>query len=196
MHSRSMSDHIPRLAGKNVMTEPMHVTSGNGVEKAQVGLYMRDSLTIGCQDDRIVTLDIRPIRDREPAEKAPAEGEASPRHDPREVPLEYGKVYPEEQAACGEGAPGGVQTFRGCLPCLLFTDPLGLLYAEVGASGSGHGPLGAEALVSLPEEAPASTKRERIVEAIEREIERLKQLRPGLEPRIDRASHILVVHLA
>lgn len=50
--------------------------------------------------------------------------------------------------------------------------------------------------MSPPEEASVPTKREQIAEAIEREIERLKQVRPGLEPRIDRATHILVAHLA
>jgi hypothetical protein len=42
----------------------------------------------------------------------------------------------------------------------------------------------------------ASSNRERIVEAVEAELERLRQARPALESRIDRASNILLLQLA
>ena len=57
---------------------------------------------------------------------------------------------------------------------------------------------------SIPDDACAATghnarafgNREDVAAAIEEEIARLKELRPGLEARIDRASHLLVVHLS
>lgn len=42
----------------------------------------------------------------------------------------------------------------------------------------------------------AFTNRERISEAVEEELARLREKRPGLVSRIDRASHLLVVHLS
>jgi hypothetical protein len=44
--------------------------------------------------------------------------------------------------------------------------------------------------------ARAFTNRERISEAVEDELARLREKRPGLVSRIDRASHLLVVHLS
>jgi SWIM zinc finger len=44
--------------------------------------------------------------------------------------------------------------------------------------------------------ARASSKCERIVEAVEEELARLREKRPGLASRVDRASHLLVVHLS
>jgi GNAT superfamily N-acetyltransferase len=57
---------------------------------------------------------------------------------------------------------------------------------------------------SIPDDARAATgrdarafgNREAVAAAIEEELARLKELRPGLEARIDRASHLLVVHLS
>jgi SWIM zinc finger len=57
---------------------------------------------------------------------------------------------------------------------------------------------------SIPDDARAATSRdarafgnrEAVAAAIEEELARLKELRPGLEARIDRASHLLVVHLS
>jgi hypothetical protein len=50
--------------------------------------------------------------------------------------------------------------------------------------------------MSLPEEAHAASSQERIAAVIEREIEILRRLRPALKSRIDRASTLVVVHLA
>ena len=44
--------------------------------------------------------------------------------------------------------------------------------------------------------ARAQKSRSRVAEAVEEELARLKELRPGLVSRIDRASHLLVVHLS
>jgi hypothetical protein len=44
--------------------------------------------------------------------------------------------------------------------------------------------------------ARAQKSRSRIAEALEEEIARLKEFRPSLKERIDRASHLLVVHLS
>jgi hypothetical protein len=44
--------------------------------------------------------------------------------------------------------------------------------------------------------ARAASNRERIVEAVEAELERLREARPALESRIDRASSILLLQLA
>src|SRR5215217_3710261 len=72
-----------------------------------------------------------------------------------------------------------------------------MLPAEAGARSCGHGAVGYEALVTLPEEAGAeATSRELIAEIIEQEIEVLRRLRPTLKSRIDRASTLLVAHLA
>jgi hypothetical protein len=57
---------------------------------------------------------------------------------------------------------------------------------------------------SIPDDARAATghdarafgNREAVAAAIEEELARLKELRPALEARIDRASHLLVVHLS
>jgi SWIM zinc finger len=58
--------------------------------------------------------------------------------------------------------------------------------------------MGRTALVIGPEQnAPASsTALEQIAERVEEELERLRELRPALDARIDRASTILVGHLA
>jgi hypothetical protein len=53
-----------------------------------------------------------------------------------------------------------------------------------------------DARASCPVDARAFANREHIASAIEEEIARLKALRPSLEARIDRASHLLVVHLS
>jgi hypothetical protein len=45
-------------------------------------------------------------------------------------------------------------------------------------------------------DAHQATNRERIAKAVEEELERLRELRPHLESRIDRAAHLLVVHLS
>jgi hypothetical protein len=50
--------------------------------------------------------------------------------------------------------------------------------------------------VSTERCARAQKSRGRIAEALEAEIARLKELRPSLKERIDRASHLLVVHLS
>ena len=49
---------------------------------------------------------------------------------------------------------------------------------------------------SIPHDARASSNRERIVEAVEEELARLREKRPGLASRLDRAGHLLVVHLS
>jgi hypothetical protein len=48
----------------------------------------------------------------------------------------------------------------------------------------------------VPHAARASSNRERIVEAVEEELARLREKRPGLASRLDRAGHLLVVHLS
>jgi hypothetical protein len=49
---------------------------------------------------------------------------------------------------------------------------------------------------SIPHDARASSNHERIVEAVEEELARLREKRPGLASRLDRAGHLLVVHLS
>jgi hypothetical protein len=49
---------------------------------------------------------------------------------------------------------------------------------------------------SIPHDARASSNRDRIVEAVEEELARLQEKRPGLASRLDRAGHLLVVHLS
>jgi hypothetical protein len=51
---------------------------------------------------------------------------------------------------------------------------------------------------SIPQDAHASAgaARDRMAEAVEREIERLRELRPALESRLDRASALLVAQLS
>jgi hypothetical protein len=46
------------------------------------------------------------------------------------------------------------------------------------------------------QDARTAANRERIAEAVEEELERLRKLKPGLESRIDRASGILLLQLA
>jgi hypothetical protein len=48
----------------------------------------------------------------------------------------------------------------------------------------------------VPHDARASSNRERIVEAVEEELERLREARPALGSRIDRASSIILLQLA
>jgi hypothetical protein len=49
---------------------------------------------------------------------------------------------------------------------------------------------------SSDQNARAFWNRERISEAVEEELARLREERPGLGSKIDRASHLLVVHLS
>jgi hypothetical protein len=95
-----------------------------------------------------------------------------------------------------EGTQGSVEALQRGVASILSAGPFGLLSAEAGVRRSGDGPLGGEAHVSLPVEANASTSQERIADAVEREIELLRRLRPHLDARLDRASGILVLHLS
>jgi hypothetical protein len=63
----------PPGSGKIGGAEPVRVTNNNSMQKAQIGLPIGESLTTARRDDKIVTVDNLPSRDRRPAEKAPAE---------------------------------------------------------------------------------------------------------------------------
>src|SRR5215210_1247004 len=95
MHALRVSGQIPRPASKIGSAEPGYVTSSRSVLRAQLGLYIGDFLTTGRQSDKIVTLDIRPIRDRKPAEKAPEERALPEGRDTGGDRSRARRVYPE-----------------------------------------------------------------------------------------------------
>src|SRR5215210_6001033 len=171
---------------------------------------MGDSLTIRRQSDKIVTLDIRLIRDREPANEAPAELALPEGRDTGGDLSRARRVYPEGcilihpsevrqyPPRAGRSAPALQRRQQGILP----TRGNGSARA-VSAYRRTDGRSGAAALVSQPAEntgAPltldGASDRDRIAQAVEREIERLRKLRPELDSRIDRAASILVMQLS
>src|SRR5215208_4479946 len=177
--------------------------------KAPLGLYMGSSLPIGRPSDKIVTLDIRPIRDSTPANQAPAERQL-PRADTGGDSSRARRVYPE---GCIRIHPSKA---RWSPPRARRSDPAlqrrqqGILFARghgparaVGAYRRADGRSSAAALMSQSEEnarAPlrpdGASDQDRIAQAVEREIERIREARPHLSSRLDRASNLLLLQLA
>src|SRR5215207_6384852 len=217
MHAPRVSGQIPRPASKIGGAEPAYVTSSHSVRKAQVGLYMGIvfdcGLTSGAVCDtmlqRFERFDRPRTRDRKPVKKAPAElslpgadtgGDVS---RAREVyPEGCLRIHPSEDRRSPPRA-------RRSAPALQRRQ-LGILPARgngparaVSAYRRADGRSSAAALVSQPEEntrasltPDGASDRDRIAQAVEKEIERLRKLRPELDSRIDRAASILVMQLS
>src|SRR5919107_6394969 len=161
--------------------EPAYVTNSNSMQKAQLGLYMGNSLTIGRQSDKIVTLDIRLIRDRKPA-KAPAELALREGRDTGGDVSRAEQVYPEgcvrippsearrSSPRARRSAPALQRRQQGVLPARGHGPA-----RAIGAYRRADGRSSAASLVSQPEEntrAPlkpdGAVNRDRIAQAVER----------------------------